>query len=551
LKRYFKNIAATLTPGEKKRFTTLVTLNLVISIADIASLAILVYIINFYTRPATLPSDTALPHWLFNRDSVMLILLYLFLFSVKNYAAWLVHRAQCNFMAQVASRLSQKKLIKYLHGPYSQYMDIDSSIHIRKISFQPLEFCQHILDGVQQIITQSALILFAIAAILLFNAQLFLLLLVLLLPPVVIVFYISKKRIRRVRIHTRQSAEKSLQHLQEAVAGFVESNIYNKSGFFMQRFAAWQQQYHRYFADYLIAQGTPNRIIEIFALLGMTVLIAISQWSGEADAGAIVTIGAFMAAAYKIIPGIVKILNISGQMNAYEFTMQDIAEPDLVRKTNKPGIEKIESIIFNNVDFKYNGHRVLQNFNVQVKPGDFLAIAGASGKGKTTIINLMLGFLSPHKGEIWINENILATEQRHWQNISYTKQQNFLFHDTILRNIVLDDGAYDTEKLKDIICKAGLMDLIENFPEGLNKMIMENGRNISGGQRQRIVFARALYRDAGLLILDEPFNELDEKSENELLGTLKNLAASGKIVILVTHHSKSLSFCNKTVSLDV
>ena len=90
-----------------------------------------------------------------------------------------------------------------------------------------------------------------------------------------------------------------------------------------------------------------------------------------------------------------------------------------------------------------------------------------------------------------------------------------------MQNIVLDDGAYDPEKLKDVLCKSGLMDLVETFPEGLHKMIMENGRNISGGQRQRIVFARALYRDAGLLILDEPFNELDEKSENELLGILK------------------------------
>lgn len=544
MKRYLQNIAATLSPGEKKRFTTLIVLNLVISIADIAALAILVYIINFYTNPQ--PPPAGLPRWLFNRESVLLILLFLLFFSSKNYTAWLVHRAQCNFMAQVASRISQKKLLNYLHGPYSQYVDIDSSIHTRKISFQPLEFCQHILDGVQQIITQSALILLTIVAIVLFNAQLFLLLLVLLLPPVVIVFYMSKKRIRRVRIHTRESAQKSLQHLQEAVAGFVESNIYDKSGFFMQRFASWQQQYHKYFADYLIAQGTPNRIIEIFALLGLTILIAISQ----IDSIAIVTLGAFIAAAYKIIPGIVKILNIGGQMNAYAFTLQDLAEQDATGRKNQRLVASINSIQFKNVDFKYNGQPVLRNFNLCVQPGDFLAISGASGKGKTTIINLLLGFLAPHKGEIMINDAIPAVEQVHWKNIAYIKQQHFLFHDTILRNIILEDGDYDKERLKNVICKAGLTELISNSTEGFDKLIMENGKNISGGQRQRIAFARALYRDADLLILDEPFNELDEKSENNLLAVLKELAAAGKMVILITHHSQSISFCNKTVSLD-
>jgi ABC-type multidrug transport system fused ATPase/permease subunit len=550
LKRYFKNIAVILTPHEKKRFVRLIILNLTISIADIASLAILVFVVNFYTQPELPESMRGLPSWLFNRDSVLLVLLFLFFFSLKNYAAWLVYRSQCRFMAQVASRISHKKLLNYLNGPYRHYVDTDSSVHIRRISFQPLEFCQHILDGVQQIIAQTTLILLTITAIILFNAQLFLLLLVLLLPPVVIVFYVIKKRMRLVRTHTRQSSEKSLQHLQEAVAGFVESNIYNKTGFFIQRFSHWQQQFHRYFSEYLIAQGTPNRIIEIFALLGLFILIAIAQWRGEVNSAAIVTIGAFMAAAYKIIPGIVKILNISGQMNTYEFTMQDLAEPEMPGKKENDYLGSIHSVQFTNVHFQYNGHAVLQQFNLDVRPGDFVAISGASGKGKTTIINLLLGFLSPLRGEIMINETVPAELRRHWQQISYVKQQNFLFHDTILKNITLEDEGFHKEKLQKAINDAGLMDLVGTFPEGLNKVIMENGKNISGGQRQRIALARALYRNASLFILDEPFNELDEAAERGLLTTAKKIADSGCIVILVTHHSKSLSFCNKIVSLD-
>lgn len=544
MKRYLKNIAVILTPPEKKRFVRLIIFNLAISIADIVSLALLVYIINFYTQPPGSPAPGFLPGWLFNRDSIALILLFFLLFSLKNLGGWQIHRAQSNFLTSVAGRMSQSRLRKYLQNDYENYVEVDSSAHLRRIYFQPLEFCQHILDGLQQIITQVALILLAITAILLFNAQLFLLLLVLLLPPVVVVFYYIKRRLRAVRTHTRSTGEKSLQHLQEALAGYVESNIYNKSGFFLQRFTALQQQFYRYFADFLIVQGTPTRIIEVFALLGLFILILIGQWYGNGEA--IVTVGAFMAAAYKIIPGIVKILNISGQMNSYEYTMHEEAEREpVVPSPGEEAPEKIQRIRFNKVSFKYNDRNILTAFDLQLQPGDFLAITGASGKGKTTVLNLMLGFLRPHSGEILVNDSVQAAERLHWKNTSYVKQQNFLIHDTILRNIVLDDSQYDERRLQQVIEKTGIAEV-----GGLQKMIAENGKNISGGQRQRIAIARALYKDADLVILDEPFNELDENAERNLLQYFKELAAAGKMIVLITHDPKSLSYCNKKISLD-
>ena len=92
--------------------------------------------------------------------------------------------------------------------------------------------------------------------------------------------------------------------------------------------------------------------------------------------------------------------------------------------------------------------------------------------------------------------------------------------------------------------------MIQNFPEGLNKIITENGKNISGGQQQRITIARAIYKGADLILLDEPFNELDETSEKLLLNHFRNLAKNGSIVIMVTHNQHSLSWCNKVISLD-
>jgi ABC-type bacteriocin/lantibiotic exporter with double-glycine peptidase domain len=104
--------------------------------------------------------------------------------------------------------------------------------------------------------------------------------------------------------------------------------------------------------------------------------------------------------------------------------------------------------------------------------------------------------------------------------------------------------------LNQVIVSTGLLPFITKFPEGIQKIITENGKNISGGQRQRITIARALYKNADLIILDEPFNELDEESEMALLSHFKQLANAGKMVLLITHNRTSLSFCNKIISLD-
>ncbi|MBD0300020.1 MAG: ATP-binding cassette domain-containing protein, partial [Nitrososphaera sp.] len=116
--------------------------------------------------------------------------------------------------------------------------------------------------------------------------------------------------------------------------------------------------------------------------------------------------------------------------------------------------------------------------------------------------------------------------------------------------ITFEKEGYHPKRLACALKISGLEEVIAQFPEGLEKMIAENGKNISGGQQQRIAIARVLYKNADLILLDEPFNELDEASEISLLEHFRNLASQGKIVIMSTHDKKSLSYCTKTISLD-
>lgn len=184
--------------------------------------------------------------------------------------------------------------------------------------------------------------------------------------------------------------------------------------------------------------------------------------------------------------------------------------------------------------------------------GDFIGISGISGKGKTTIIHLLLGFLDPCSGTISVNGSITEgiVRQQYWKAISYVKQQPFLIHDTILHNITMNEDRCDEERLRQAVEASGLSGTLVKFPSDLQQRISENGRNISGGQRQRIAIARALYKEADLIILDEPFNELDEESELAVLRHFKELSQKGKMIILVTHNKQSLSFCDRIIALD-
>lgn len=260
-----------------------------------------------------------------------------------------------------------------------------------------------------------------------------------------------------------------------------------------------------------------------------------------------------MAAAYKIIPGIVKILNTSGQLQTYSYTADALTDEvaTMPHRQHRDTLPAIQSLQFRNVHFSFGDKAVLQNLCWTLQPGDFLGISGHSGQGKTTILNLLLGFLKPGQGHILINDTPADTHERrqYWPVIAYVKQQPFLIHDTILHNITLNGSHYHEKKFKRAIASAGLTSLFNGAGDA-GKTITENGRNISGGQRQRIAIARALYKDADLIILDEPFNELDAESENALLHHFKQLTQQGKMVILITHNKESFSFCNKIVSLD-
>ena len=240
-------------------------------------------------------------------------------------------------------------------------------------------------------------------------------------------------------------------------------------------------------------------------------------------------------------------------MRAYEFSLNELAaDKNTIEPVKTLTDQPINTIEFRNVKFQYTTQPVLNNLCVEIQKGDFVGITGDSGTGKTTILNLLLGFLTPASGEILVNGVATSANDRknYWLSIAYVRQQSFFIYDTILRNITLEEDGYNRNNLETALEVSGLTELVSTFPEGLNKIITENGKNISGGQQQRIAIARAVYKNSDLVLLDEPFNELDEESTIKLVNHFKQMSSDGKTIIMITHDKKSLSHCNKIISPD-
>lgn len=541
-----------LTPQEKRWLLGLLALDVVVALADLLSLVLLLLTIQFYAQPNH-AFPWPLPAFLSqNRNGIGPIAFVLFFFLLKSALGYAVQKALYRYVYAVASRLSAQQLSLYLSGNYTQYATIDSAVQIKRIGQHPIEFAHYLLLGLHQIAIQAVLVWCALLALLLYQPSLFVLLLALLAPPIAVAAWIIKTKTKAARSQTKHSSEKALQHLKEALGGYVESKVYQKQDFFTARYNGYQQQLNHWLASLHSVQGLSARTVELIAVLGLTALIATALFT-QHQAIDFLTIGAFLSAAYKIMPGVVKILNTSGQMKIYAYAASDLLQAT-AQQPPSPGASvngTLQSIAFDRVEFHYAIKKILHHCSFSLQPGDFAGLQGSSGQGKTTLLNLLLGFADPSSGTIYINQQATTgiERQQYLMQIAYVKQQPFMLHDTILKNITLSDTAADPEKISAVITACGLTPLLETLPDGLQTLVTENGKNISGGQRQRIAFARALYKDAPLLLLDEPFSELDPSSETALLQHCKALAAAGKIILLITHNPAGLAFCNKTIAL--
>ena len=198
------------------------------------------------------------------------------------------------------------------------------------------------------------------------------------------------------------------------------------------------------------------------------------------------------------------------------------------------------AIALRNLSFSYGRENVLERVSMTVPAGAFVAIVGASGAGKTTVADLIIGLLRPQSGEVWIDDLPLGEiDTRGWRRmIGYVPQDTFLFHDTVLANVTLGEAGISRANVETALGRAEAWEFVTALPDGMDTVVGERGARLSGGQRQRIAIARALVRDPVLLILDEATTALDPETEASIVATVKRL--TGRLTVLSISHQAAM-----------
>ncbi len=211
------------------------------------------------------------------------------------------------------------------------------------------------------------------------------------------------------------------------------------------------------------------------------------------------------------------------------------------------------TVKFKNVSYKYPGSekKVIKDFSLDVEPGDCVAFVGSSGSGKSTIMNMIIGFLHATEGEIEIDgkpiEMLNLQDYRHF--LSVVPQNCILFSGTIKENILYGITKYSEEQLERVIDLANIREFIDKLPDGINTMVEEHGGNLSGGQKQRISIARALMRDPKIIILDEATSALDNISEYHVQQAMSSLI-KGRTTFIVAHRLSTIRDANKIIVME-
>ena len=225
---------------------------------------------------------------------------------------------------------------------------------------------------------------------------------------------------------------------------------------------------------------------------------------------------------------------------------------NLSREPHMHQLEIFEKLEFQNVDFSYTSgsEAVLQDFGMEIKKGESLAIVGESGCGKSTLIKMMAGLLLPDSGRILWNGNPMDEIDRSsiYKKVGFLMQESSLFNLSIRENLLLGNINASESEIEEACKKANIMEFIQSLPNTFDTLIGENGIRLSGGQKQRLMIARIFLQNPEVIVFDEATSALDYQNENEILNLLLDNIQE-KTFIMVTHRGTSVARCDRVISM--
>ena len=555
-----KKILYFLDSKDKKSLIVLLLLAIVIGFIELLGVASIVPFIGLLNEPDYLAGNkyfiSANAYFSIDSDSlvyvsgIFMVSMFILMNFLNAYNLW----KTTYYGAILNHKITLATSKNYFSQPYEFFVNTDIPSVSKNILEEAGSLAESIFIPLMQIISRLIVLTFISVLLITINVEVFIFSLVIFGVIYLVLFRTIKNKVRSYGTKRLEANSSRFKNINDCLGSIKDVKFYNAERYYLENFSKSQKDFLDLTAKAIILSTLPRYIIEIISFGGFFSVILYLKYIDADLATHLPIISLFILAAYRLLPSLNQIYVLSSPLR-FHIPALDIIYQSLVKRDNSdfsPNIKEMKSLIkFNDVSFSYNADKpVLKDINFEINASTISAIVGETGVGKTTLLDLLLGFYKPTSGHISVNINLINSNTNRLK-IGYVSQKISFVDDSILKNIAFGSlgDTINSDYAEKIINTVMLKGLINKLPNKIHEKIGEDGVKLSGGQLQRIGIARALYLNPKILVLDEATNALDVETEKLLFDSIRK-EYNDITIIWITHRSSSLSLCDNIYRLS-
>lgn len=553
------------TPKERKQAIFLLLITLVMALMDMLGIASIMPFIAVLANPELVETNYILKTAFqasvifgvktINNFLFFLGILVFFMLVVSLIFKALTNYFQANFSQMCECSIGKRLVEVYLQQPYSWFLSRNSADLNKNILSEVEEIIGSGLNPMINFITQIIVVFTLLMLLILVDPLITAIVTFTLGISYIIIFSIVRNFIKKIGYERLKNNELRYNSVNEAFGAFKEIKVGGLEQVYMQRFYFPAKEYAKNKANMQVISQLPRFILEIVAFGGMVLLMLYFLSKNGNYANAIPIIALYAFAGYRLMPALQQIYNSVSQLRfikpAIDNLQNDLATLQTVRIDSSKDILEVKiNICLKDLYFSYPNiaRTALKNINITIPACSSVGLVGATGSGKTTVVDIILGILTCQQGSLQVDGQIINEDNvRAWQrSIGYVPQQIYLADDTLEANIAfgIEPKNFDKKKIERVAKIAQLHEFVINeLPLKYDTRIGERGVRLSGGQRQRIGIARALYRNPQVLIMDEATSALDNLTEREVMQAI-NKNGLNITIIVIAHRINIVKDCD-------